>query len=46
MGLYIKATKRTEEQASFAFILSSLPSTEDEVVDGNDTQGILDGNPG
>lgn len=38
------AMKRSPQQHQFAFGQSSLPSTEDEVIDGDNADGILDGN--
>ncbi|UVK63967.1 hypothetical protein SEA_VARDY_2 [Gordonia phage Vardy] len=46
MGLFIRATKQVGQKMYYAFIPSSLPSEEDEVIDGNDNTGVLDGNPG
>ncbi|QFP94884.1 hypothetical protein SEA_OHMYWARD_2 [Gordonia phage OhMyWard] len=46
MGLFIRATKRVDDKIYYAFIPSSLPSEEDEVIDGNDNTGILEGNSG
>lgn len=45
MGLFIRAVRRVGDKYEYAFIPSSLPSTQDEVVEGNETTGILDGNP-
>lgn len=44
MTLGYTASKRHPEQYAFAFGFSSLPSETDEVVDGDDANGILDGN--
>lgn len=44
MTLGYSATKREPKKHMFAFGLSSLPDAEDPVVDGDDSQGELDGN--
>lgn len=38
------ATKRSPSKHMFAFGITSMPSPEDVVVDGDDTSGTLDGN--
>lgn len=42
--LGFSAMKRSPQLYKFAFGQSSLPSTEDEVIDGDNADGILDGN--
>lgn len=44
MGLVIKAQRQVDQQIEFVYIPSNLPSIEDEVINGNDPTGTLDGN--
>lgn len=44
MTLGYSATKRSPEKHQFAFGFSSLPSEDDDVIEGNDDTGVLDGN--
>lgn len=38
------ATKRSPTKHMFAFGQSSLPSSEDDVIDGDENNTVLDGN--
>lgn len=42
--LSYSAVKRSPEKHLFAFALSSLPNPDDAVVDGDNTEGEIDGN--
>lgn len=38
------ARKRSPDNYQYAYMQTSLPSPDDEIVEGNDPEGILDGN--
>lgn len=44
MELMYSAEKKSLKEHKFAFAFASLPDSDDLRVDGNETDGVLDGN--
>lgn len=44
MGHIVKAQRQVDQTIEFVYIPSRLPDSDAEVIDGNDSTGILDGN--
>lgn len=44
MELRYTAVKRSPQEHKFAFAFNSLPDENAEKIDGNDDDGVLDGN--
>mgnify|MGYP006892938404 CR=1 FL=1 len=40
----IRATRRSTDKVEFVFMRPSMPSSEDEVIDGNNSEGVQDAN--
>lgn len=42
--LSFTATKRSPEVHQFAYVFSSLPTPDDSTIEGNNSDGVVDGN--